>query len=186
MLRFAKVKLVIKVNTLFIIGFMAIFSCSLAQAKQSGILLKGSPNSPAVSVLTHYIASRTPEELEVAKLRGNEYYCRILEAVISEKALVAEVNRALKEVHAMLAYSSEGNGAVTLTLSQSMDLDGLRKIAKKLTASGAFIAAGPSFLDGPAASEKNSTQKAIPLSKPTAPAGHSQQLQKSTSKDRPK
>lgn len=135
------------------------------ESEPTGILLKGPPNSLAVEALKDYVAPRKSKELETASHGGNQYYRQLLKAVISSKTTVEQVNQAMIKAGVRLSFSRALNPAVTLTVSEPQDLEGLRAIAQKLKASGSFALAGPSFLlSAPSLTHKEASEiKGVPV-----------------------
>jgi hypothetical protein len=122
---------------------------TVTQPTVPGILVSGPANARAVDMLTDYIATRSDADLATRSDGKNVYYVNDIEAVLDDNATVSSVNAALNLVGARIVYSSVGDGAVTLQVPTPANLSALQALAKQLTDSGAFAAAGPAFIDAP-------------------------------------
>jgi hypothetical protein len=125
----------------------------------TGILLQGSPQSPAVDALQDYSAPRTAAELQTTtdSRLGVRFYARQINAVLTEGATILEVNSALTAIGGRIVWSRSKNRAVTIQVAAPPGnaLDSLNQAIATLNASPAFASASISILPRPSALPSN-------------------------------
>lgn len=124
-----------------------------------GILLPGTGNGKAVSVLQDYIAARAHADLATAVEPGTSltFYTKELQASINKDATIDQVNAALRAVGARIAFSRLKNPLVTLQLPNHGTIADLERVAATLMATGSFDAVSPVFLPQPVSLPANVT-----------------------------
>ena len=114
---------------------------TFAQNDQPGIFLQGNPNDNARS----HLVSRNGCPVSNSMISKDGLIKTRLEAVISPKATVKQVNEALKSVGASIATMLPGTMSVSLVIPAVSGVDQAREIAKKLVTSGAFHTVEPAY-----------------------------------------
>jgi hypothetical protein len=111
-----------------------------------GILVPGPDGALAKEQLRDYSAVLTEKNMKTTIHGNTEYYQTSLQAVISDRATVGEVNAALRSVGARIIFSQNRNPCIDLEIPDPGGIDALDDIGRRLVRSGAFDSATPESL----------------------------------------